>query len=332
MSNAVSMARPGRTFVRGVIATALARGNAEGFAANRWGTTQAGRIAKAALPPMLQSGDGSPDAREFFAMATEQSLLGRLSNLRRIAFNVGTIRQSKRAAGHWVAEGSPIRVSSQDLQTYSLPPLKVASIVISTEEALQAWGEVSEAALQRDLLDTIALGIDRAFADPANAGEPGESPASVSSGGIQIASSGDVATDINALFDAYEGDFRAASIAMHPKTAVQIGLAPAGLGETKLTVQGGVLAGVPVVASEGVPFGTIVLLDAGAIAYGARDFQMTTSNEAVLEVDDDSDETQHVSLWQNNLVAWRAVGTANWSVHGTGRVVTITGADYAQEA
>lgn len=334
-SNTISTARNGaRTFVRGLIANTVQRGNPEPYARTRWGTGEANRIAKAAIPA-LDSGDFSPEAREFYALATEQSLLGRIGTLRRIAFNVRSLRQTDGARGFWVGEGKPVPLSKQAITPFTLSPLKVATIVVNTEEAISSMGEVSEAALQTDLLTAIAGAIDQAFIDPTSAGVANEIPASVTYGGVKIASSGDARADIEAMFNAYEGSLRNAVITMNPRTAVQLGLLPAELGETKLTVQGGVLAGVPVVCSEFVPFdtdgGSITLMDGGAIAYGSRDFEMYVADQASLQMTDTPTDaaTETVSLFQTNCVAWMATGTANWQVQGTGKVVSIVGADYA---
>jgi len=333
---AVNLAPTGRTFVRGLIAQTMAKDNAEAYARNRWGVGLAGQIAKAAVPAMLATDPaGTPEGREFFALAVAQSLLGRIAGLRRVPFNVRALRQTSGIRGYWVGEGKPIPLSSSAMEGFTLAPLRVGSIIVQTKEAVEAYGEVAEAALQRDLLTALTASLDDAFIDPSNAGTADEVPASVTNGGTQIASTGNAKTDIERLFAAYEGNYRTAVIAMHPLTAVQIGLLDAQVGDTKLGVQGGILAGVPVVCSESVPLDSsgagITLLDAGSIAYAARDFELAVSGEASLQMADDPTDgaTTQVSLFQTNCVAWKGIATANWEVQGSGRVVTITGANYA---
>lgn len=334
-SNTVSTARNGaRTFVRGLISQTVARGNPEPYASSRWGTGESSRIAKAAVSAINSTEVGSPEAKEFFALATEQSLIGRIPNLRRVGFNTRFVKQTQGAIGYWVAEAAPIPLSKPAVMGSTLPGLKVAAIVCATRESIESMGEIVEAGLQRDLVDAVSGALDLAFINPAFAGVSEESPASVTYGQTQIASTGDARQDIEALFSAYTGSLRNAAIVMHPLTAVQIGLLPAQVGETKLTVQGGVLAGVPVYCTESATLDTdggfITILDAGAIAYAARDFSMDIADQASLMMSDTpTSPAQMVSLWQTNTIAWKSLAEANWEVQGTGRVVTITSADYS---
>lgn len=334
MNAVVSTVPRGRVFIRGLIANTLARDDAQTYAERRWGVAQGERIAKAAVPAMIADPAGTAEARDFFALATEQSLLGRIAGLRRIAFNTRSLRQISGARGYWTGQGKPIPLSRSAMEDFTLAPLKVGAIVVSTKEAISFQGEVNEAAVQRDVLNAVAGALDQAFIDPTNAGTADEVPASVTESQIQLPSTGNAKRDIEAMFAAYGGSFRTAVVVMHPRTAVQIGLLDEQVGETKLTVMGGVLAGVPVVCSEYVPFesagGTITLLDAGAIAYAARDFDMDMSGETTLVMSDDpeSEPTLRVSMFQTNSIAWKAVATANWTVSGSARVVSIVGADY----
>jgi len=338
MSNVVQLVPKGRTFVRGLIASTLCTGDCEAFASRRWGMTQASAIAKAAVSAIGSGDVGTPEAREFFSLASEQSLLGRIASLRRIPFNVRSVTQTQGATVGWVMEGNPIPLSKPAIEGFTLPSLKVGGIIVSTKEALLAMGDVAEAALQRDLLNTVSRGLDAAFIDPGSAGIADTMPASVTYGQTQIASAGPTAAnaraDIRALFAAYQGDWRTATVVMHPQTAVQLGLLDAELGDTKLTVQGGVLVGVPVVCSSGVPLessgGSITLLDADAIAFAARDFTMEVSDETSLYMSDTpTSPAQLVSMFATNSVAWKAAAEANWETQGTGRVATVTGVDYA---
>lgn len=335
---AIQLAPRGRNFVRGAIAWSQAKGNAAAYAAQRWGTAQAEVIAKAAVPASVADPAGTAEAREFFALAVEQSLLGRIPGLRRVPFNTRSLLQLSGTFAGWVGEGKPIPVVTGVTDDFTLAPLKVGLIIAQTLEAVRTFGDVAEAALQRDLLRALSSALDLAFIDPTNAGVANESPASITYGATQIPSSGSAKRDIEALFAAYRGSYATAAIAMAPRTAVQIGLLDEQIGQTKLGVTGGILAGVPVYCSERIDFGsaggTITLLDADAIAYGSRDFDMQTTGEAALQMRNDPVDgaAQLVSLFQTNTLAWRAIGTANWEVQGDGRVVSITGADYVTAA
>lgn len=335
---AVNLAPKGRTFVRGAIAWSQAKHNAEAYAQSRWGAAQAAAIAKAAVPASLADAAGTAEAREFFALAVEQSLLGRIPGLRRVPFNTRSLVQLTGATAGWVGEGKPIPVTTNTTDDFTLEALKVGLILAQTQEAIRSYGEVAEAAVQRDLLRALATGLDLAFIDPSNNGSAHVSPSSVTYGQTQLPSTGSAKRDIEAMFAAYRGAYATAAIVMAPRTAVQIGLLPEQIGQTKLGVTGGVLAGVPVYCSESVEFGSagaaITLLDADAIAIASRDFEVELSDEAALQMRTDpvDGSAQLVSLFQTDTIAWRALATANWEVHGTGRVVSITDADYVTGA
>ena len=330
----VSLVPRGRTFVRGVIAHTMASANPDSYAANRWGHSHAQTIAKAAVPAIIAEPGGTPEAREFFGMAIEQSLLGRVPNLRRIGFNIPNLRQTTGARGYWVSEARPIPLSTAAMDRFTLLPLTVASIIVATKEAVMSMGEVQEAALQRDLLNAIAGAVDLAFIDPDNAGTPDQAPASITNAATQFPSTGIIRQDMRNLFDQYQGSMLTACIVMHPRTAVAIGVAASQLGETKLTVRCGVRMGVPVVCSEAVPFdsngGSVTIFDAAAVAYAARDFDLSMSDEATLQMSDSPTfgSGDFVSLFQTNALAWRSTASANWEVNGTGNVVTMYSVSY----
>ena len=71
--------------------------------------------------------------------------------------------------------------------------------------------------------------------------------------------------------------------------------------------QGGVLAGTPVLVSDGVPNGQMILLDAAAIAAASDTVEIDVTTKAALQLestptDPATASTVLTSLWQNNLV------------------------------
>jgi len=331
-----------RTYLRWLIVNEIGKGQAN-YAQNRWGSDVAREITKATVGA-IDTVDLGDAAQAFFASVMEASLLGRIQGLRRVVFGARMIAPTSGLAGHWVAEGKATPLSRLAIAGSTLRPLRVSAIACVTRESLERPGEVAEALLQTDLERAVTGPLDWAFIDPSNAGSTDEIPASVAYGQTQIPSVGpdadSIREDFAALFAAFEGDFSSAVLVLHPTTAAQIALLQKPLGETSLTVNGGVLFGVPAVTSRSVPItsvGTsITLLDASAIAYDATGLSITPAGHATLEMSDvptnDSTTptaTQVVNLWQTNTVAWRADIQANWKVHGSGRVVSLTGVDYS---
>lgn len=223
--------------------------------------------------------------------------------------------------------------------------LRVSSIICMTREALERGGPVAEALLLDDLLGSLTGALDWALVDPGNGGITDEIPASIAHGQTQIPSAGSdadsVLADFRALFAAFAGDFSRATLVMHPQTTAQICLLQKPLGESSLTVTGGSLFGLPVHTSRAVPVdssgaSSILMVDASSIAYDYDGGDIAKSPHATLEMSDTPSGnsatptgSELVNLWQSGTIAWRADLHASWRVHGTDRVVSLTGVDYS---
>ncbi|MNE19564.1 Phage capsid family protein [compost metagenome] len=98
------------------------------------------------------------------------------------------------------------------------------------------------------------------------------------------------------------------------------------LGQTEfpgISMNGGVLFGLPVIVSEYVPSdsgGSLVALVNASDIYEADEggIDLSMSTEASLQMDNAPDNpttasTVLVSLWQRNLVGFRAERTINWA-------------------
>jgi hypothetical protein len=96
-----------------------------------------------------------------------------------------------------------------------------------------------------------------------------------------------------------------------------------------LTMNGGVLEGLPVIVSQYVPSGLIVLAAANEI-FLSDDGQVTidASREATLEMSDAPAGTATRSMFQHNEVALRAERYINWARRRADAVAVITGAAY----
>ena len=78
-----------------------------------------------------------------------------------------------------------------------------------------------------------------------------------------------------------------------------------------LTPVGGLLDGVPLLASDQATAGTLTLFDAAQIAVAAAEISLDRSDAATLQIDSAPDSppaaaTPYVSLWQQNMSALRS--------------------------
>lgn len=77
------------------------------------------------------------------------------------------------------------------------------------------------------------------------------------------------------------------------------------------TYRGGEIAGITVIASDGVPANTMVLADAQQIAAASDTITLDASREAIVQLDTAPDSpptasSNLVSLWQLNMIALKA--------------------------
>lgn len=338
--SAVSLTPKGLTFVRSLIAAHTIKSADEErlqvFSQKNWGAHQADRITKSVLSALGMADFGSPEAEEFFSLVRDQSVLGRLIGLRRIPFNIRMLSVVGGTSAYWVGQGKWKPLSKPSLDGDTLKPMKVATLVVATEEAMRA-NPATEMILLDDMKRAVSESLDEAFLDPSNAGIADEMPASVTYGVTPVTSTGDPAADIAALVAAFGGDFSAAYFITDPTTATQIALARDAGGSFAFPdagPRGGSILGIPLLVSRGSPRdssgGQLALIDPTGIAANLEGIRVQTSGETSLQMRDDPADptTSMVSLFQTNSVAWIAEAGANWDVQRAGSVAIITEAAY----
>ena len=226
------------------------------------------------------------------------------------------------AAAHWTGEGQLKPLSPIVYSADALSPLKVVALTVATMETLRDTSPAAEALIRADLMRATAEKLDMAFIDPANAGIPDVTPASVTNGVTPIPATASPAADLTDLFNDFDGDLEAAYLVMHPTDAVSL----AGPTYPNIGARGGTLAGIPVIVSRSVPQGTIVLLDPTGIALGEGPAtgRVSTLGDVLMADAGTMASTgigspsgpvpaTMVSLWQTNLVALLAERAVNWS-------------------
>ena len=330
------------TFIRGVITRALAEDGPsefESFAIKRWGA-QGTVIAKAAVGAVTSNDIGMDPAEAWFDLVFEASILGRLQGLRRVPWTVKMNSMVSGARGFWVGQNKPIPLSKPAVNGASLKIAKVAAIITTTMESLQAGGRVAEEAFDRDLRRAVTESLDAAFIDAGNSGIPNRMPAAVTNRGVLLASTSIVTEDVRIAVEAFSGDLARAVWVTDPKTAVAIGLDEDFSGNRKFPevgARGGELAGIPVVTTTGSPVdssgGQLALIDPTGIAYNADGVEISRSDSGMLIMSDDPENDpspERVSLFQTHSAALKSVLRANWDPQRIGGVVTITGVQYGQ--
>jgi HK97 family phage major capsid protein len=287
----------GTDFVRYAIAKALTQTplEAANYAVDRWGARSgAAMIAKAAVAGVGAADLADDDllsaaVAEFIEAASAGTVLGKLDGVRRVVANQTYCPNSEAATAFWCGEGRAAKVSRLAFERSALSPLKLMAMIVTTNEALRTVGDRAEGIIRRDLLRAVQYATDAAFIGEG-AGDS-DTPAAVNYNATTTASTGDVADDLAAAVELYEGDFSAAAWVLHPKLAADIALRTGGRGVgSDIGLTGGTLLRVPAICSSAVPISTsgssITLIDASAVAVVDEGADLKASAQGAVELDD----------------------------------------------
>jgi HK97 family phage major capsid protein len=280
-------------------------------------------------------------ASEFIEFLRPQTILGKMTGLRNVPFNIRMPKQDAGSSVNWVGEGNPKPVSKLSFDTMTLRFAKAAGIVVITDELVRFSNPAAEALVRTDLANAIRQFLDEQFVNPSVTAVANVNPASITNGAPTQVASGTTADDLrNDIAAALQSMIAAnldpgdVAIVMRPTLAVQIMMMRNLLGQKEfpdIRPNGGTLEGFAVVTSNSVPSGVMVfvkqseilLADDGGIAVDA-------SREATILMDDGVSPatTTTVSLFQNNMVALRVERVINWERRRTEAVFYITSASY----
>jgi HK97 family phage major capsid protein len=271
-----------------------------------------------------------------------------IPSLRRVPFRTGLVTQHTGGTGYWVGEGAPKPVTKVDLSRQTLLPTKCATIAVVTDELLRDSSPSADILVRDALVGALTELMDSDFIDPASTAS-GARPASITNGVTAIASEsaggsvgGGAAEAVRADVKALMNAFIAANLMpnvwiMRATTALSLSLMQNPLGQPEfptISINGGTFSGLPVIVSQHVPaVGSptgdyVVLMDSNSVWIADEGgLSIDMSREASIEMDDAPagaaftgspgsvtglGTTSLVSLWQQNLIGWRAERTINW--------------------
>lgn len=287
---------------------------------------------------------------DFIEFLRPKTVIGRFGNggipaLRNIPFRVRIAGQTSGGASYWTGEGAGKGLMKADFNTVEFGYAKVAAISVLTDELLRFSSPSAEMLVRDTMVAALVERLDADFINPAKAAVAGVSPASITNGVTAVTASGtdiDAAkADIKTLF----GKFITAKLSlssgvwiMHPAMALSLSMMQNALGQPEfagITMMGGTLMGLPVITTEHVASGTIVIAAANEIYIAQDGVSIDASREASLEMSDAPTGNANtptgaslVSLWQTNSVALRVEQAINWQKRRTDAVQLITGAAY----
>lgn len=268
---------------------------------------------------------------------------GNIPALRAVPANTPIDIQTSGGDAYWTGEGKAKPLTSWSYENTSLPEFKLATIAAITKELLRRSTNAADTMIRNELAEAIRSRMDRDFIDPAKALVANVSPASITNGAANQAST-NAEADLNFLISTLV----AANIPLSSAVLIMSSMNAFALSRRKdplgnrifegLTINGGNVDGVPVIVSDYV--GDIVVMVAAREIYLVDEggLQVDMSDQASLEMSDapthDSTTptaTNLVSMWQTNSVAFRAERFINWARRRPQAVAYVTGADYTTE-
>jgi len=341
----------GTLFTRYAMAVAAGKGSYSDTLAfaKRWEgqTPEVVQMVKAAAGTSVVASPGwggelvNPNtaATEFVDLLRAASILGRVPGFRMVPFNVPIITQTGGSTFAWVGEAGSKPVGELSFERTTFGYNKVAGIVVLAEELIRLSNPDAEATVRRDMVEQCAAFLDAAFIQVAKS-SGANNPASITNGVSSPAASGATLADLQADLVTALSTFTNANIptsglviAMTPALALGISMLTNPLGQApngfSVTPTGGTLLGYPVIVSDSVDAGTIVIFKPSEI-FLADDGRVTldASNQATLDMDGGSPATATFSLWQNNCVGLRAERWITWAKRRANVVAVIDTASY----
>lgn len=274
---------------------------------------------------------------------------GSIPSLRRVPFNVNIAGQTSGGTAGWVGEGQAKPLTKFDFNSVNLGFAKIAAISVLSEELLRFSSPSADGLVRDGLRDAIVERIDVDFINPAKAAVAGVSPASITNGvAATTATAGNTADAARADLKQLYGKYLAANLPptsavliMSATAALNLSLMQNALGQSEfsgLGMSGGILGGLPVIVSDYVPVGTVIMVNAQDV-FLADDGLVTidASREASLEMADNpahnsgtpTAATGLVSMFQTNSVAIRAERYINWAKRRAAAVQYVAGAEWA---
>ena len=269
-------------------------------------------ISKAAVNPLSLSGNAQlADYRTLIsgfvnALASTGAFDGMLSSMRQmpIATTVGAVSTS--VQGFVVVEGSAKQVSRLSLTSGALEPQKAHALVAVSNELLKFGGPEVQALISRDLINAAVVAVDGGFLTTLLSG------VAVGTSSGQTAEA--VRADLAVLLSAVQTDQTSRLFIITTPLVCKMWAA---MGATatngapafeSMTPQGGAILNIPVIASDAVTAGQVVLCDATGVAAGSDQILLSVVPDGTLIPNSAPDSPQTaatnvISLWQLNQTA-----------------------------
>ena len=241
-------------------------------------------------------------------------------------------------AGSFVAEGAPIPVRQSSFAAGpTLAPFKLACIVVMTREFAEHSSAADATSIMQQMMGEAAtLKLDSTCLGSA-AAVAGTSPAGILNG---LAAAGTATSNTSGVHLALAKDIEILLTALATAGAGVSPVfvcSPAQAGSMKLLV--GPRFDYPILASVGVPTGTLIVVEASSFVTGfAGTPEFSTTNQTLLHMEGATPQpiggspnvmaSPARSLYQTDTVATKMIVRTSWAMRASGHVQYLTGVNW----
>ena len=279
-------------------------------------------------------------ALDFVEAVRPLSVVDRIPGVRSVPFTVPVPKESQAGfGGVWAGEGQPKPLVRGYLDQLQLPRTQAGGIVMFGDEMGRLMRPEHVRAVRDAMVRALAGYLDQQFLDPSVAASANVRPASITSGGTAISSTGSTAAailvDLKNMLAAMSDDIRNPVWIMRRRDAIYLaGLLTAG-NSLMFPTMPNTLLGIPVLISNSIPGSAgspatdryVVLVDGSSVLLAEGGVEITATREATLQMDDSPTvtagasptATNLVSTFQTNSIATKVMREIHWALaHSTG--------------
>jgi HK97 family phage major capsid protein len=228
--------------------------------------------------------------------------------------------------GSVTGEGTPRPITKLDFSRNVLATLEASTIAIFSREGLEYSG--GKALVNRELSSGTIQATDTKFLS----GLLSDVGSNTESG------TGDPAADIKTLLDTVATTGSEALFLIVPPTVANVLATTVDTNGLPLypdmTANGGTLFGIRTMVTSNLPAddstgSTILLVDASGIAFGQETITLKSSDAGLVDLSDDPDGSNLVSLFQEDIVAIKATRFFGFDPIRSTAVAAMTGVDWS---
>jgi HK97 family phage major capsid protein len=263
------------------------------------------------------------------ALAQVSAFDAMLPSMKRVPSRVRVAIVSLGASAYVVGEGAPTGLTSLALDGRSLAEYKTAAILVVSDELLQATSVESAQLFRNELSTAVASVTDEKFVALVTSGLT-----PIASSGVDLAS---IWTDLGNLFHAVDtGAGSKLFLLVDPSTAKVLATKTTTTGAAafpQVGFAGGQIGGATVLVTDALAAGTLLLIDAAAVAASAGSVGLAVVRHGDLQfetVPDSPAISTSVlrSLWQHNLTGLKAERAFGAELLRTSSAALLSAANY----